>query len=382
MATTSPVAYLDRAMMSLRNIGIPMETPPAPVLKIVEQVQHYDGQRILAIANVLQQASVFNAAVRDQIGGMKIADRYADITTSFNSIREDSQEMAVWMEDGKLDMIERLKYGWMKLRRGSIPDRFNSIRGTYLDVAQSANDQIQREKTILEGYQDFRLAMKTAEVDAQEVLKIATTSLEAAKATLNTANQTLETYQGTDEAERTRLELARDEAIRALQAEDKAYQIVKDLADDLKTSYNTSELVFARIQQTATVKERLYQRSVTFFATNELVFTGLAAAFTQSAGLTEATQTMEAMKDGMNKGLEAMGAANNGALNNALRSGYGATLSVDSVKNLANAIVDFQESSIKLIAELRTESTQAAQEIEKATDDSKRRFTALVAKGV
>lgn len=379
--STKPVAYMEKAISKFRNLGIPLESPPAPVLKIVEQVQHYDGNRILSIANVLQKASVFNAAIREQIGGMQVADRYADITTMFNSIREDAQDMAKWMEDGKLDFVERLQYGWMKVRRGSIPDRFNSIRDTYLDVASSANDQITRESTILEGYQDFRMALKSAEIDAQEVLKIATVSLADAKTKLSEANQTLESYQGGDETEKTRLELARDEAIRALQNEDKAYQIVKDLADDLKTSYNTSELVFARIKQTSAVKERLYQRSVSFFSTNELVFTGLAAAFTQSAGLSEATNTMEAMKKGMNDGLEAMGSANNSTLDKALKSGYGATISAASVQNLANAIVDFQASSIKLIEELRKESTQSAEDIEKATDDSKRRFTELVAKG-
>lgn len=232
---------------------------------------------------------MFNAAIREQLQGMDIASRYADITTSFNSIREDSQQMVEWMADGKLDFKERMSMNWMKLRRRSVPDRFNSIRDTYLTVAKSANDQISRENTILEAYHDFRMALKTAEVDAQGVLKVADQALNACKTKLQECSTAVEGYTGTDAAERSKLELSRDEALRAVQDEDKSYQIVKDIADDLKTSYNAAELVFARLQQTHTVKERLYQRSVTFFATNEVVFSGLAATFTAIGGLSEAT---------------------------------------------------------------------------------------------
>jgi len=375
--------YLERAVTALTTLGITMpKQDQAPILPLLDKVAKYDNNRITEIAATLQQSSTFNAAIRDQIQGMDISTRYADITTSFNSIREDAQKMAEWMADGKLDMGEKIQLSWMKLHRGSIPDRFNSIRDKYLAVSRSANDQISRENTILEAYQDFRMAIKNAEVDAQEVLKIATTSLEDRKTALTAASATIEAYTGEDGAERTKLELARDEALRAVQNEDKAYQIVKDIADDLKTAYNTAELVFARLQQAHSVKDRLYQRMVSFFSTNEVVFTGLAASFTAMGGLAEATNTMEAMKDGMNKGLEALATSGKQQLEAGLKAGYGSTLQTSSVKALADAVVDFQASSLNLIEELRNESTQTAKDIEAATEDGKRRFAALINKGV
>lgn len=289
--------------------------------------------------------------------------------------------MAEWMSDGKLDVSERLRLGWMKVRRGSIPDRFNDIRSTYLDVARSSNDQIEREGSILAAYKDFRMALKQAEVDAQEVLKTATSALEQRKQDLAAASTTVEGFAGDDPAERSRLELVRDEALRSLQEEDASYQIIKDISDDLKTAYNTAELVFARLQQTHDVKERLYKRAVSFFATNEVVFTGLAASFTAMSGLGEATNTMEAMKDGMNKGLESLAKTGAQQLEAGMRSAYGSTLQVSSVKVLADAVVDFQASSNRLIEELRAESTRTAQEIEAAAEDGKRRFVALINKG-
>ncbi len=377
-----PVNYLDRAVSALRTLGINIQMEQgAPVVALLEKVARYDNAKVAAIAATLQQSSSFNAAVREQISGMDISTRYADIAERFNSIRDDAQQMVGWMADGKLDLRERLQQSWMRVRRGSIPDRFNDIRNTYHEVAQSANDQILRENTILEAYRDFRMALKAAEVQAQELLNTATAALEEKKSALQAANATVESYTGEDVAERARLELARDEALRAVQDEDKSFQIVKDIADDLKTAYNSAELVFARLQQTHNVKERLYQRAVTFFSTNEVVFTGLSASFTSMAGLSEATNTMEAMKAGMNKGLEDLAKTGNAQLEAGLRAGYGSTLQASSVRALANAVVEFQTQTIKLVEELRKESTQTAKEIEDLTEDSKRRFVALVNKG-
>lgn len=377
-----PANYLDRAVSALRRVGINIQMEQgAPVVAILDKIARYDNAKVASIAATLQQSSSFNAAVRDQISGMDISTRYADIAERFNSIRDDAQQMAGWMDDGKLDFRERLQQNWMRLRRGSIPDRFNDIRTTYYEVAESANDQIQRENTILEAYRDFRMALKAAEVQAQELLNTATAALEEKKSALQAASATVEGYTGQDLAERARLELARDEALRTVQNEDKSFQIVKDIADDLKTAYNAAELVFARLQQTHNVKDRLYQRAVTFFSTNEVVFTGLSASFTSMAGLAEATNTMEAMKAGMNKGLEDLAQVGNAQLEAGLRAGYGSTLQASSVKALANAVVEFQTQTIKLVDELRKESTQTAKEIEDATEDSKRRFVELVNKG-
>lgn len=375
------ISYLDRAVNALRTIGVNLgNREAAPVVPLLEKVSKYDAVKITAIATTLQYSSTFNAAVREQISGMDISTRYADITTGFNSIREDAEKMAGWMADGKLDFQERIQMGWMKMRRGSIPDRFNDIRASYLEVAKAANEQIQREAAILEAYRDFRMALKTAEVDAQQVLEVATRALEERKAALDTANKATENV--ADAVERARLELVRDEALRAVQDEDKSYQIVKDIADDLKTSYNTAELVFARLPRPHTIKERIYQRAVTFFATNEVVFTGLAASFTSMAGLAETTSTMDAMTDGINQGLETLAKAGGQQLEAGLRAGYGSTLKASSVSALANAIVEFQGSSLKLIEELREESTRTSKEIEAATEDSKQRFIALLNKGV
>lgn len=373
--------YLERSMSALRSIGITFPQQDVPVLALLDKVAVYDANRVTNIAATLQQSTVFNAAVRDKLQGMDISTRYADIAASFDSIRSDAQQMMEWMADGKLQFAERIQLSWLNVRRGSIPDRFEDIREKYLAVAKSANEQIQLESLILEAYQDYRLAMKSAEVDACEVQKIAQVQMDAGRKALAEAGAALE-VELLEASERAARELARDVALRNLQDEDKRYQIITDIADQLKAAYGAAELVFARLNQYHSVKERLYQRAVSFFATNEIVLTGLAAGFTSSGGLAETTHTLNAMTDGINASLEAQATVGGEQLNAALKAGYGASLKASSVKALAEAVVEFQASSLSLIQELRKESASTAAEIETITEDSKRRFTALLQKGI
>ncbi|NWD44144.1 merozoite surface protein 3b [Pseudomonas yamanorum] len=374
--------YLDRALTGLRTLGINLlqPVPDAPVLVLLDRVAQYDPAKVTAIAAVLQQSTTFNSVVREQIAGMDISTRFMDITQSFTSIREDAAAMAGWMDDGRLDTLEKLKLSWMNLRRGSIPSRFSEIRENYLQVCKSANDQISRETVILEAYLDFRMAMKAAEVDAQQVLALAGQVLEQRTQALNEANAQVTAAETLAPAERAALELRRDEAVRALQDEDKRYQIVKDIADDLKVGYNTAEMVFARINQVHVIKERQYQRMVSFFSTNEVVLTGLAVSFTSNSGLAEATNTLNATTDGISKGLEALGSTGNTQLEAAVKASYGSTIKVDSVRALAEATLSFQTDMHGLTETYRAESSNASRDIAEAVEEAKRKFAALLTK--
>ncbi|WP_017477620.1 hypothetical protein [Pseudomonas sp. PAMC 26793] len=374
--------YLDRALTGLRTLGINLlqPVPDAPVLVLLDRVAQYDTAKVTAIAAVLQQSTTFNSVVREQIAGMDISTRFMDITQSFTSIREDAAAMAGWMDDGRLDTLEKLKLSWMNLRRGSIPSRFSEIRENYLQVCKSANDQISRETVILEAYLDFRMAMKAAEVDAQQVLALAGQVLEQRTQALNEANAQVTAAEALAPAERAALELRRDEAVRALQDEDKRYQIVKDIADDLKVGYNTAEMVFARINQVHVIKERQYQRMVSFFSTNEVVLTGLAVSFTSNSGLAEATNTLNATTDGISKGLEALGSTGNTQLEAAVKASYGSTIKVDSVRALAEATLSFQTDMHGLTETYRAESSNASRDIAEAVEEAKRKFAALLTK--
>lgn len=82
----------------------------------------------------------------------------------------------------------------MNLRRGSVPDRFEKIKALYLEVAKSALGQIDREATILEAYKDFRMALKASEIEAQELLQVASKQLASRKDALAVASRDVESF--------------------------------------------------------------------------------------------------------------------------------------------------------------------------------------------
>jgi flagellar motor protein MotB len=382
MTVTTPMQYLERATSALRDLGI---TPPAavdaPINGLLERISDLDEERIVVIARTLGQANVFNEVVRDQVQAMEIGERYRQIAESFNSIRDDSKKMVDQLADSKVDLMERITNVWMKLSRGDISDRFDGIKRVYLDVSRSTKDQVDREHIILDAYRDFRGALKHAEVMALEVLKTAEQKLEAAKADLKGASGAVAAFQGPAIADRARLELTRDEQLRRTQDEEKRYQIAKDLSDNLTISYNTSEVIMARLMQMTNAKERVYSQAVSFFSTNDSVLTALRASFTGMFGLNEATQTLEVMKEGVSRSMEVLAEIGDQVGEAAVKAGYGPTIRADAVKKLVDSVVTFQERSLEIVSEMRSLSTQNSAEIRDAVEDAKRRIARLVAEG-
>jgi len=377
-----PLQYLDRAMASLRDMGLwPETTEEAPITGLLQQITDLDETRIVLIGRTLTQASTFNEVVREQVAAMNIGQRYEDITNSFDSIRDDAKGLVDQLDDGKLDVFERASNVWMKVTRGDIATRFNSIKDIYLDVTRDTKDQIDREHTILESYRDFRGALKQSEVMALEVLEKAEAELDKRKAALQAAVGELEAFSEGTPADRARLEMARDERLREMQNEERRYQIAKDLSDNLTVSYNTSEVIMARLMQTTSAKERVYQQSISFFSTNETVLTALSASFTGMFGLHESTETLNAMKEGMSKSLETLAEIGDTVHEEALKAGYGPTIRADAVRALVDSVVNFQEHSQTIIAEMRKLSTDNSEEIRDAVEDGKQRLAKLAAEG-
>ncbi|MTH96900.1 cell surface protein [Roseibium sp. RKSG952] len=378
----TPLKYLDRALGKLRDIGIaPQTETDAPINALLEQISDLAPDKVLIVTRTLGQSSQFNEVVRTQIRQMDIGERYEAITEAFNSIRDDAKSLVDQLADGKISMMENLSNKWRDFRRGTISDRFDDIRTTYKDVARATKNQIERELTILEAYRDFRGALKQAEIVALDLLKAADHRLQDAKQALETASNEVAAQSGEDAAAKARLELARDEKLRQMQDEEKQYQIAKDLSDNLTIGYNTSEVIMARLMQTTNAKERVYAQSVSFFSTNESVLTALNASFTGLQGLHESTETLNAMKEGVNKSLETLAQIGDAVQKEALKAGYGPTVQAAAVKKLVDSVVNYQEQSREIIEEMRDMSTRNSEEIRKAVEDGKRRLAKLAAEG-
>ena len=379
---TTPIQYLDKAMLRLRDLGlVPEKTEEAPIVALLNRVSDLDSEKIVAIARTLSQASLFNQVVREQVAAMELSDRYAKVTDAFNSIRDDAKSMVEQLDDGRINTWERLQNIWVKATRGDIAGRFDKIKKLYLEVAKDTNDQIEREHTILTAYQDFRGALKEAEILALQVLKTAEGELAKRQADLQAAMQAVDQAKPDDLIARAKLELARDEQLRTVQSAEDRYQICKDLSDNLTIGYNTSEVVMGRLVQTTNAKDRVYKQAVSFFGTNETVLTALSASFTGLHGLHESTKTLDAMKEGVSRSLEDLADIGGKVQEAALKAGYGPTIRADAVKKLVASVVNYQERSREIISEMRVLSTRNAAEIREAVETGKQRLARLVQEG-
>ena len=379
--TSSMRKYLDSALVVLKKFGVDSaSTAPQELIGLLESIKHLDEAKVLAIADVIQHMSSFNALVRENVESISIGNRYMDITQMFDSVREDSKRLIDQLDDGKISGTEKVSNWWMKMRRGTPSDRFEKIVVVYSDVAKDTKEALKSEELIMEGYIDFRFALKEAEILARELLDAHAPIMQAAKDALASSQTALDNYTGTDEGGQSQLELQRDEARHRYEAEDENYQLLKDIAENLEIGYDVGETLITKLKQTHDVKERVFRRAVTFFTTNEHVFTILGTVYTSQHGLHEVTQATEAMKDGVNKGLEDIADLGRELERAALKAGYGSTINPESVQKLVDAISGFQVESLQMIAELRKESEESTKAIRKSVEEGKKKYQETLAR--
>ncbi|TWT33666.1 hypothetical protein KOR34_34990 [Posidoniimonas corsicana] len=374
-ASQSMQKYLEKAKDVLEKFGVSTDSETqTELIRLLEEVRHVDEAKVLAIAGVVKHMSTFNKLVRDNVEDINVGNRYLEISQMFDSIREDSKRLIGQLDDGKIGMTEKMSNVWMKIRRGTPHARFEKIVDVYQDVCKDTKDQLDREEEIMDGYIDFRFALKEAEVLAREVLEEQLPHLDKAKADLAAAQQAVTDYSGDDQTQQSRLELRRDEANEAYNREDRVYQLLKDVSENLAIGYDVGETLVTKLRQTHDVKEQVYRRAVTFFTTNEHVFTILGTVYTSQQGLHEAAASTEALKEGVNKSLEDVADLGRELERAALKAGYGSTISPESLEKLVKAISDYQIESLQTVAELRKESEDNAREIRRVVEEGKQRY--------
>ncbi len=374
--------YLDRALTVLERFGISArEDTPQEMIHLLESVKHLDEAKVLAIAEVIKHMSTFNEMVRENVASVTVGNRYMEITQMFDSVREDSKTLIAQLDDGRISTGEKFQNWWMKIRRGTPSDRFEKIAEIYTTVSKDTRKQLEVEEQIMDAYIDFRFALKEAEVLSRELFVMHEPQLAAAKQALADTQAAVDSAdEGTDQATRSRLELTRDEARFKFESEDKTHQLLKDIAENLQIGYDVGETLVSKLKQTHDVKERVYRRAVTFFTTNEHVFTILGTVYTSQHGLHEVTQATEAMKEGVNKGLEDVAELGRALEKAALKAGYGSTVDPKSVQKLVDAISSFQIESLEMITELRKESEESTKEIRRVVEAGKKKYQETLAR--
>lgn len=380
--TKTAPRYLQKALDSLKVLGVGSpDTGTAPIVALLKRISDVDEDRVLVIARTLSHQQNFDSLVASQISQINFGSRFDDIVKRFDSIRDDSKRLVAQAERSAPTVGDRVSNVVMKLTRGDISDRFDAIRKTFDAVISDVGSQVERERNILEAYADFRSSIKEAEIIAYEIKAILDDDLKVAQEKVANAMALVQQASDASPQEKSRLELERDEAQRAAKAVEDRWQIATDLANNLQIGYSVTEVTMAKLAESHMAKDRLFKQSVAFMSTNSSVLTALKATYTGLLGLHEATQSLDAMHDGISKSLESIADVGTKIAENALRKGYGPSIRAESVKKLVDSVVEFQENSTKIIADMRKESEQNAKEIRDTVEDGKRRIAELISNG-
>ena len=86
MSTNKAIAYLDKAVGAITQLGLTEKKEDLPVQNLIQQVSEFGPDQAMSIALVLARQGTFNELVRQEITGMEVANRYELITSSFTSI--------------------------------------------------------------------------------------------------------------------------------------------------------------------------------------------------------------------------------------------------------------------------------------------------------
>lgn len=384
VTAATPITLIDKAKTILQRVGLTVSSRDSqatqPLAVEMQDLMVVDEPGVMAISRVLAAAPGFNEVVRNEVAAMKVGDRYKKIAAAFDSIREDGESLVRQLDDGHIDFRERLANSWMNLTRGSISHRFDTIRETADAVFHDSEQQVERTHAILDAYSSFRLGMKQAVVKATAIQASTQTRLDDAKAALANAQAAVDAA-SEDPVAKAEAELKRDVALKSFQDEDRRFQKAKNLAENLSNSHNVSDVVMARVNQTLQVHEQVLSQARTFMATNETVLTALNASFTSTKSLHESAETLDVLRNSINKGLESQADVGTRVQEQALRSALGPGIKAESVKRLVDSIVDFQRRSIQLTEELRQQSTRATDEISHEVEAGRKRLADIMTGG-
>lgn len=375
----SPLTRLENASRILRAAGLALpgvRTDEKPIVSLLREIAPLGEAKTAVIAKTLSSLEDFNELVRSELVTANVGEGYAAIADLFDSIREDSRRQIEQMADGKLDFSERMTNAWTRMRHGSIPNRFEKIKGEADKVFVSTERQLNGERAILMAYSEVRLGVKEASILGADLRDVAHQTLEQAQADLKLAQELVDAT-ASEAPDRAGLEVRRDEAIGATQQAERRYQIALDLANNLSIAYNTGDVVMARLNQTTDAKQRVLQQSVSFMSTNDGVMTALAATLTATNTLHASTQTLEQLKDGANRALDTLTTIGGQVAEAAVRAGHAPTIRAENLARLVDSIVDFQVRSREFAENERAAAIENEKEIRRIVEAGRQRLAAL-----
>lgn len=263
-------SHFDRAINAMSELGLigqAQQNGMQAILPLVERIAFIDQDNALFIARVMHYSGTFNEIVRKRIASTYAEDRTGSIISSFDVLSADINRMISWLEDGKLDWKEKIASSIMEGSRGSLENRFASIKEEFKADMRISNEQIVFQDAVAKAYELYFLANKDAESVANEMLSQSSALLDRCKLDLIAANEQIGI--ATTPSEKSSRELDRDVLIGRSKELESVNQTVNDIRDLLSDTHSSLELILLVLKQTLSVKRKIHESNITFIKSVE-----------------------------------------------------------------------------------------------------------------
>jgi hypothetical protein len=369
---------LGGAEVILDRFGLkPGNAETTQIADLLQDLTTIDPARIDTIARVMSYAPTFNQLARDKLKDSTGSNRFGLISDEISGVREELKTLDKQWEDGKINLVERLRNKFVLMSKGSAIDRFNKARKIFNEEYQTTAKGLDDEETVLSAYGNFRITLTEAAKIAYEVRDIQKTIADNAKADLDTITAELSSYTGSDVG---KMELVQKQALSrdAYKKEDARFGLIQNVAIDLSTNFQATEVVMNKAAQTHDMTEQVKQRMLSFFTMSETTVTALAVAYSASGRLRNATLTLDTYKTQINECLKDLTKAGGKMEQQAMELAHGALIDANTFKDLFDKVVEVQENITTYTQQYRAANVENARVMDQVYTDGMKRLTNAV----
>lgn len=363
-----PRSKLHAASRLLDTVGIKLQVDSLSHQVTLEQIGKlsvYGQEEAAQLVNVINHMNAFDELVTENMKEMNVGDRHEEIIENFSTIIKDLERKVrtVSKNDGEQSLVGKIQDKIVRWRRGDISDRFNRNKQLFEAVFKDADEQISRERKILEAYGQYRQAVHES-LAFTEILKERATE---------ERNRIAERYKeaqemvsnASDDLPPLQLHALRvncDNIRMEFEKVDELQNIAASLTEKMTLSYAVSESVMARYATTAKTREDIQQQSALYFSTNKGMMSTLHATLRQLEAMAETKGALNAYQDGnknLIKGLTSSTSVMSKIAKEATEAAYASVITPEDLRKLYESTVTFKTQQAETIAKARRQREES-----------------------
>lgn len=357
-----PRSKLHSASRLLDTVGIKLQVDSLShqvTLAQINKLAVYGQEEAAQLVSVINHMNAFDELVTDNMKEMNVENRHEEIVKNFDSITKDLERKVnmVSKNEGGTSLVGKIQDKIIRWRRGDISDRFNRNKQLFEAVFKDADEQITRERLILDAYNQYRQAIMESLAFAEILKERATVERNEVAERYKEAQQMVEN--ASDDLPASQMHALRvnvDNVRMDFEKSDDLQNIAASLTEKMTLSYAISEGVMARYATTAKTREDIQQQSALYFSTNKGMMSTLHATLRQLEAMAETRGALKAYNDKTKKLIGSLSSSTSvmGKIaKDATEVAYGSVINPEELRKLYENTVKFKIDQAEVIAKAR-----------------------------